>query len=165
MPRHSAGILLHRKGSTGVEVFLVHPGGPFWARKDVAAWSVPKGEYDEAEDPLAAAKREFAEETNLALPPGELRELGEVKYNNKIVRVWALEGSVDARRVKSNTIKLEWPPKTGRIQEFPEVDRAGWYPLAAAKEKLVKGQVPLIDMLQEYLGIESTDGPPQLSFL
>lgn len=165
MPKHSAGILLYRKGNAGVEVFLVHPGGPFWVRKDVGAWSIPKGEYLENEDALAAARREFAEETSLALPQGDLQELGEVKYNNKILRVWVLEGSVDARRIKSNTITLEWPPKTGRTQEFPEVDRAGWYPLGAAKEKLVKGQAPLIDMLQEYLGAEPAQDPSQLSFL
>jgi len=165
MPKHSAGILLYRKGGAGVEVFLVHPGGPFWARKDVAAWSVPKGEYDESEEALAAAQREFTEETSFAVPAGELQELGQVKYGNKILRVWALEGSVDARRIKSNTVTIEWPPKTGRKQEFPEVDRAGWYPLAAAKEKLVKGQVPLIAMLEERLGVEPTEAPSQLSLL
>lgn len=165
MPKLSAGILLHRKGSSGAEVFLVHPGGPFWAKKDIGSWSVPKGEYTEAEDPLVAAKREFFEETGLALPKGELCELGDVKYSNKIVKVWALEGSLDARRITSNTFTMEWPPKTGRKQEFPEVDRAGWYPLAAAKEKLVKGQVPLIAMLEKQLDIEPNDEVPQLSLL
>lgn len=165
MPKLSAGILLYRKGNSGAEVFLVHPGGPFWAKKDSGSWSVPKGEYDESEDALSAAKREFYEETGLTLPAGELLELGEVKYGNKIVRVWMLEGSVDARRIKSNTFTIEWPPKTGRKQEFPEVDRAGWYPLAAAKEKLVKGQAPLVGMLEQVLGVEPDNAASQLSFL
>jgi len=166
MPKHSAGIMLYRKVNSSAEVFLVHPGGPFWAKKDLAAWSVPKGEYLEDEEPLAAAKREFNEETSMHVPTDDLRELGDVKYGNKILRVWMGEGNIDARRVKSSTIKIEWPPKTGRIQEFPEVDRAGWFTLDVARTKLVKGQIPLIDMAEQALGLGPSDGAmDQLSFL
>lgn len=168
MPKLSAGIMLYRTvGSGGVEIFLVHPGGPFWAKKDMGAWSIPKGEYDEGEEGLAAAKREFKEETGFDLPAGQALELGTVTYNNKIVAAWAVKGSIDARRVRSNTFTIEWPPKTGRRQEFAEVDRAGWFVPAAAKQKLVKGQVDLVDMLCEQLGIsgDATENQSQMSLL
>jgi predicted NUDIX family NTP pyrophosphohydrolase len=167
MPKLSAGILLHRSGDKGIEVLLVHPGGPFWASKDMGAWSVPKGEYADGDDALDAAKREFKEETGFDLPAGMVAELGQVKYNNKIVTVWAVRGSIDARRVSSNMFTMEWPPKTGKKQEFPEVDRAGWFPPVAAKQKLVKGQVELVDRLCEQLDVSAEDGenPTQMTLL
>ena len=154
MPKMSAAIMLYRRANTGVEVLLVHPGGPFWAKKDAGVWSLPKGEYEDGADVLVAAKREFREETGFDVPTQELSEIGQVKYNNKIVRIWAGEGSIDARRVHSNTFTMEWPPKTGRKQEFPEVDRAGWFTPGVAREKLTKGQVAAIDMLREKIGDE-----------
>lgn len=148
----SAGILLFKHGAGGFEVFLVHPGGPFWAKKDLGAWSLPKGEYDRQEDPLNAALREFEEETSFRLEPGNLLPLGELKQpSGKIVTAWALEKDVDAALVKSNLFEMEWPPKSGQRQEFPEVDRAGWFPLAEAREKLLKGQVGFLDRLMEAL--------------
>ena len=147
MTKISAGILLYRKTSNGLEVFLVHPGGPFWAKKDAGAWSIPKGEFAEDEDPLTAAKREFAEETGFALD-GEFMELDPVKQRaGKIVHAWAHEGDVDAADITSNTFTMEWPPKSGRMAEFPEVDRAEWFPIDLAREKLTTGQLPLLDQL------------------
>ena len=157
MPKLSSGILLYRYKDKYIEVFLVHPGGPFWAKKDLGAWSLPKGEYASGEDQKQAARREFKEETGFDAPNGAMRELGDVKYSNKIVTVWALEGSVDARRIQSNTFTMEWPPKTGKQQEFAEVDRAGWFSPVQAKQKLVKGQVELIDRLCDMLGVEIDD--------
>ena len=151
MPRRSAGILLHRRGPDGLEVLLVHPGGPFWAKRDDGAWSIPKGEYDDSEDPQAAARREFEEELGSALPGGaELRELGEVRqHNRKVVVAWAAEGDLDAQASRSNTFEMEWPPRSGRRQEFPEIDRAEWFPLARAREKLLPAQVAFLDRLEE----------------
>src|SRR5690349_18055043 len=151
MARTSAGILLYRRGSKGTEVFLVHPGGPLWAKKDAAAWSIPKGEFAENEDPLAAARREFAEETGFTLE-GEFVKLEPVRQRaSKIVHAWAIEGHVDAAHVTSNTFTMEWPPKSGRQAEFPEVDRAEWFPIDLAREKLTKGQVSLLDQLTALL--------------
>ncbi|HKX24522.1 MAG TPA: NUDIX domain-containing protein [Candidatus Saccharimonadales bacterium] len=161
MPKLSAGIMLYRQGDHGVEILLVHPGGPFWAKKDIGAWSIPKGEYEEGDDVFAAAKREFREETGFDAPAGEPAELGQVKYSNKILTAWSLAGSVDARRVKSNMFTMEWPPKTGRKQEFAEVDRAGWFPPAIAKQKLVKGQVELVDRLCEQLDVSADEAENQ----
>lgn len=156
MPKLSAAILLFRRGADGVEVFLVHPGGPFWAKKDLGAWSLPKGEYARQEDPLNAALREFEEETSFRLESGNLLPLGELKQpSGKIVTAWALEKDVDAALVKSNLFEMEWPPKSGQRQEFPEVDRAGWFPLAEAREKLLKGQAGFLDRLTETLGMQS----------
>ena len=151
MARRSAGILLHRGGREGREVLLVHPGGPFWARRDDGAWSIPKGEYDDGEEPLAAALREFEEEVGSALDHvGELVELGEVRQRNrKLVTAWAAEGDVDASAVRSNTFTMEWPPRSGRTQEFPEIDRAEWFTLARAREKLIEAQVAFLDRLEE----------------
>jgi predicted NUDIX family NTP pyrophosphohydrolase len=144
----SAGILLHRAGIGGREVLLVHPGGPFWARKDVGAWSIPKGELDGDEDPRACARREFAEETGAVLPEGALDELGAVKLKSgKVVVAFAAEGDLDPETLVSNTFELEWPPRSGRIEHFPEIDRAAWVAVDEAREKLVKGQVPLLDRL------------------
>lgn len=154
MKKLSAGILIYRTTDI-VEAFLVHPGGPFWAKKDAAAWSIPKGEYEESEDPLAAAKREFAEEVGQTVPDGELIDLGEFKVtSSKVVHAWAVEGEINPKHVKSNLFELEWPPKSGKMQEFPEVDKAGWFPLAVALQKIVKGQVPIIEKLAEVLGVE-----------
>ena len=152
MPKRSAGILLHRVGIAGAEVLLVHPGGPFWARKDLGAWSIPKGEVDEGEDPRACALREFAEETGTRLPDGALDELGSVKLKGgKHVLAFAAAGDLDAERVRSNTFELEWPPRSGRTQAFPEIDRAGWFALAEARAKLNPAQAEFVDRLEALL--------------
>jgi predicted NUDIX family NTP pyrophosphohydrolase len=153
MAKRSAGILLHREGPGGREVLLVHPGGPFWARRDDGAWSIPKGEYDEGEEAMACALREFEEELGSALEhAGELVELGEVRQRNrKVVTAWAAEGDLDPGAVRSNTFSMEWPPRSGRRQEFPEIDRAEWFTLARAREKLVDAQAAFIDRLEERL--------------
>ena len=152
MPANSAGILLHREGSDGVEVLLVHPGGPFWARKDAGAWSIPKGELDGDEDPRACALREFAEETGTVLPAAGLEALGSVRQaGGKVVLAFAARGDLDPATVRSNTFELEWPPRSGRRAEFPEVDRAEWFGVAAAREKLNPAQVELLDRLAALL--------------
>jgi predicted NUDIX family NTP pyrophosphohydrolase len=153
MPARSAGIILHRRGPSGPEVLLVHPGGPFWAKRDLGAWSIPKGEYDDAEDPLACARREFEEELGSAPPDGaEPVELGEVRQKGgKVVAAWALEGDLDAGAIRSNTFTMQWPPHSGRTSEFPEVDRAGWFGLDAAREKILPAQAPLLDRLAERI--------------
>jgi predicted NUDIX family NTP pyrophosphohydrolase len=140
MPKRSAGILMYRRGANGLEVLLVHPGGPFWAKKDLGAWSVPKGEYSESEDALAVAVREFEEETGLR-PQGEFQPLGElVKPGRKIVKAWAIKGDFDVATLKSNLFELEWPPKSGRKTSFPEVDRAEWFALEEASRRILPGQ-------------------------
>ena len=147
MPKLSAGILLYRKTNGRLEVFLVHPGGPFWKNKDHGAWSIPKGEYEVGEDPLAAARREFAEETGYPLPEGELVPLSEIKQpSGKIVSAWAIEGDCSLD-IRSNTFSLEWPPKSGKHVDFPEVDRAGWFEIAEARAKLLPGQHGFLDQL------------------
>jgi predicted NUDIX family NTP pyrophosphohydrolase len=149
----SAGILLHRAGNGGREVLLVHPGGPFWAKKDAGAWSIPKGELDLGEDPRACAIREFAEETGTMLPAGELHDLGEVRLKSgKSVVGFAAAGDLDAGAIVSNTFEIEWPPRSGRRQAFPEVDRAGWFALDAAREKLNPAQAAFVDRLEALLG-------------
>lgn len=148
----SAGILLYRRRDDDLQVLLVHPGGPVWARRDGGAWSIPKGELDDGEAPLDAARREFAEELGTALPEGEALDLGEVRQRSgKIVAAWAVAGDLDPAGVVSNTFEMQWPPRSGRMQAFPEVDRAGWFELDAAREKLNPGQVPLLDRLREAL--------------
>ena len=149
---HSAGLLLFRRKS-GVEVFLAHPGGPFWAKKDDGVWSIPKGLLEAGEDPLAAARREFAEETGFPLDAdGDFLPLGELRQpSGKVVMAWALERDVDASAAKSNTFSMEWPPKSGRQQQFPEIDRAAWFTLEAACVKMLKGQLGFLDRL--VLGI------------
>jgi predicted NUDIX family NTP pyrophosphohydrolase len=147
MPKTSAGILLYKRKDGVLRVFLVHPGGPFFAKKEAGAWSVPKGEIDEGEDALAAAKREFEEETGCR-PGGEFIPLSEVmQKSGKIVRAWAVEGDCDAQTIRSNTFSLEWPPKSGRMQEFPEADRAGWFTVGEAKEKINPAQIALLEEL------------------
>jgi predicted NUDIX family NTP pyrophosphohydrolase len=153
-PRHSAGLLLHRDGNSAgtVEVMLVHMGGPFWARRDDGAWSIPKGEHAPSEHALAAARREFTEETGLPAPGGELIDLGEVKQRGgKLIHVWALAADVDVSAITSNTFTLEWPRGSGALREYPEVDRAAWFDLHSARAKLVKGQLPFLDALARSL--------------
>lgn len=151
MPKQSAGLLLYRRRGEEVEVFLVHPGGPFWAGKEAHAWSIPKGEFAVDENPLQAAKREFAEETGLTLD-GTFAALTPLRQpGGKIVHAWAIEGDCDAAAVKSNTFTLEWPPRSGRMQEFPEVDRAAWFALALARQRIHKGQIPLLDAVEKFL--------------
>lgn len=149
----SAGILLHRAGREGREVLLVHPGGPMWARRDAGAWSIPKGEYLDGEDPVAAARREFEEELGTAPPPGETADLGEIRQKGgKLVHGWALAGELDPSTVVSNTCEVEWPPRSGKRIAIPEIDRAEWFGLVQAREKINSGQVPLLDRLEELLG-------------
>ena len=155
MPKLSAGILLFRRRPTGVEVMLVHPGGPFWVKKDAGAWSIPKGLVDEGEDLLAAAKREFLEETGTVID-GEFLDLGAHKQSGgKTVVAWACEGDFDPASLNSNTFSLQWPPRSGRTAEFPEVDRAAWYSIDEALMKINKGQKPIIAALAER-AVQST---------
>lgn len=148
MPRTSAGLLVYRREPSGVQVLLVHPGGPLWARRDEGAWSIPKGEHGPEEDALAAARREFREELGQDPPSGEPLALGEVRQpGGKRVTVWALEGDLDVGEVRGGTFEMEWPPRSGRIARFPEVDRAGWFDLEEARRKLLPGQVAFLDRL------------------
>ncbi|WP_448638695.1 NUDIX domain-containing protein [Geodermatophilus sp. URMC 63] len=148
MPRRSAGVLLYRREPDGtVAVLLGHMGGPFWARKDDGAWSIPKGEYADGEDPLVAARREFAEELGSPVPAAGLVPLGDLRAGGKVLTVWAAEGDLDATAIRSNTFPLEWPPRSGRVQEFPEVDRAAWFGVEEARTKLVTGQRPYLQRL------------------
>ena len=149
MPRRSAGILLYRGA---LEVLLVHPGGPFFAKKDAGVWSIPKGEYEDGDDPLACALREFEEETGVRLEPDAPVELGTiVQRGGKHVTAWAIEGDLDASSTHSNTFVMEWPPRSGVQREFPEVDRAEWFAVDAARQKLVPAQVELLDRLVEIV--------------
>ncbi len=148
MPTLSAGLLLYRRAASGLEVLIAHMGGPFWAGKDEHAWSIPKGEYLPGEDPLAAARREFEEELGMPAPDADYRLLGEFRQRSgKVVTVFAAEADLVVDAVTSNTFPLEWPPRSGRIVEFPEIDDAQWMPLEAARTKLVVGQVPALDAL------------------
>ena len=148
MPSRSAGILLHRRRGDELQVLLVHPGGPFWSQRDLGAWSIPKGEYGPDEDPLAAARREFEEELGAPPPDGPVEHLGEIRQRGgKLVNAWALEGDLGDSATTSNTFELEWPPRSGRTIEVPEVDRAEWFTLEAAREKINPAQVELLDRL------------------
>jgi predicted NUDIX family NTP pyrophosphohydrolase len=148
MPEKSAGLLLFRTVAATVEVLLVHPGGPFWAKKDEAAWSIPKGEFDDGEDALAAARREFAEELG-AVPAGEPVPLSPIRQaGGKMVFAFALRADFDVATAKSNTFTMEWPPRSGRTQEFPEIDRAKWFTTEEARRRMLKGQIPLLDELE-----------------
>ena len=152
MPKRSAGILMYRRHGAEPEVLLVHPGGPFWRNKDLGAWSIPKGEYADGEDPLAVAKREFEEETGLS-PQGECLPLGElVQPGRKIVTAFALEGEFDPATLRSNTFELEWPPKSGRRATFPEVDAAQWFSPADARDKILKGQAEFVTRWLKSIG-------------
>jgi len=152
MVKLSAGLLVYRLGAAGYEVFLVHPGGPFWRTRDVGAWSIPKGEVTAGEDPLAAARRELAEETGFAVAPPWLHLKSVRQSGGKTVMAWAAAGDFDAAAIASNTFAMEWPPRSGRMQIFPEVDRAAWFSLAEARQKIVAGQVPLLEQLEKLLG-------------
>lgn len=153
MPKLSAGLLLYRVVDGTVEVLLGHPGGPFWARRDDGAWSIPKGEYTDDEDPWAAARREFGEELGGPPPPGEPLRLQPVRQaGGKIVTVFAVRGDFDPGAAVSNTFTLEWPKGSGMLREFPEIDRVAWFPVAAAREKLLAGQRPVLDQLMAALG-------------
>ena len=153
MPQRSAGLLLYRHRQGGVEVLLVHPGGPFWARKDEGAWGIPKGEYGPGEDPLGAARREFAEETGADAPASDAAALGSFRQpSGKIIDAWAVEGDFDPATLKSNTFTMEWPRRSGKIIEVPEVDRAGWFAPEEAARKLIKGQRPILEALLQRLG-------------
>jgi predicted NUDIX family NTP pyrophosphohydrolase len=149
MPARSAGLLLFRSTDDGtLEVLLVHPGGPFWAKKDAGAWSIPKGEHGDDEDPLDCARREFAEELGTSPPDGEAVELGEVRQKaGKRVTAWAVEGDLDPATITSNTFEMEWPRGSGRLREFPEVDRAEWFDLEEATVRILEGQRPLLEAL------------------
>ncbi|HZB90371.1 MAG TPA: NUDIX domain-containing protein [Stellaceae bacterium] len=152
MPKTSAGLLLYRRRGAALEVLLVHPGGPFWAKKDDGAWSIPKGEAAAGEDLLALARREFAEETGFPVD-GTFRPLAPVRQaGGKIVHAWAVEGDLDPAAIRSNRFTLEWPPRSGRREEFPEIDRGAWFTLDEARRKINQGQAPLLDGLVALLG-------------
>jgi predicted NUDIX family NTP pyrophosphohydrolase len=151
MAKRSAGILLFRRDP--LEVLLVHPGGPFWAKKDLGAWSIPKGEHEEGEDAMACAIREFGEEMGSEPNPGELIDLGTIKQKaGKVVQAWALEGDLDASAITSNTFSMQWPPRSGRFQDFPEVDRAEWFSLDVAAERINPAQAEFLDRLRNRFG-------------
>ncbi len=157
-PKASAGILLYRDGDDGVEVLLVHPGGPFWAKKDAGAWSIPKGELDPGEDALDAARREFAEELGSSAPAGDPIDLGEIRQRSgKLVRAFALRGELDPATVASNLIEIEWPPRSGKRIEIPEVDRAAWLAAAAARTAINPAQAELLDRLAVELARTDRD--------
>ncbi len=174
MAKQSAGILVYRRKNNVIEVLLVHPGGPFFAKKDDGVWSVPKGEFLEGEDAQQAASREFKEETGTSVPAGKQAEIGSVKLSGgKTVYAWAVEGDLDSSKIKSNNFSLEWPPRSGKQQEFPEIDRAGWFTLAQAARELNKNQVPFLERLAVLLNaafdsdyadtVEPPSSPKQVS--
>jgi predicted NUDIX family NTP pyrophosphohydrolase len=151
--KRSAALLVYKRSLAGIEVFLVHPGGPFWAKKDLGAWSIPKGEFGDDEDGLAAAKREFLEEVGQAVD-GAFIALTPVKQRGgKVVHAWAVEGEVDANALKSNEFEMEWPPRSGRTARFPEVDRGAWFPVADALRRIVPGQAPILEELLANVGV------------
>jgi predicted NUDIX family NTP pyrophosphohydrolase len=148
MPKQSAGLLLYRLRGAAIEVFLVHPGGPFWAKKDAGAWSIPKGEFETGEDPQAAAQREFTEETGL-VASGPFVALGTIRQSGgKTIHAFVGQAEIDVTQIKSNTFKMEWPPRSGRFAEFPEIDRAAWFSLEVAGEKINAGQAELLARLR-----------------
>ena len=153
----SAGLLLYRRCNGRIEVLLVHPGGPFWVRKDRGAWSIPKGELEPGEDPLERARRELREETGFSVA-GLFLPLVPVKQSAKTVQAWAVEGDADVASLVSNTFEMEYPPRSGRTRSFPEVDRAGWFDLAAAREKILAGQRGLLDQLEHALDARNAGG-------
>ena len=151
MAKQAAGILLYRRGPRGLEVLLAHPGGPLWARKDLGAWTLPKGQFTDDERPIAAAKREFEEEMG-SPPAGEFVEIGSIKQpSGKVVHAFVAESEFDVSTVQSNLFSLEWPPKSGQHAQFPEVDRAGWFTIDEARQKILKGQQPFLDRLLALL--------------
>jgi predicted NUDIX family NTP pyrophosphohydrolase len=160
MPKLSAGVLLYRIRGDVVEVLIVHPGGPFWARKDDGVWSIPKGEYTDGEDPWTAALREFSEELGLPAPSGPRIDFGQLKQpSGKVVTAFGVHGDLDVTDARSNTFELEWPKGSGKLREFPEVDRVGWFPVARARTKLLRGQQAFLDHLMSHLELEGlTEG-------
>ena len=160
MPKRSAGVLLYRLGpGGGPEVLVGHMGGPFWAKKDAGAWSIPKGEYTDDEVALDVARREFEEELGSPVPASDFIELGELRTSGgKVLTVWAAEGDFDAESSVSNTFELEWPPRSGQVQEFPEIDRSAWLSISDARTALVKGQVPFLDRLLALLALPTARG-------
>ncbi|MGB5112965.1 MAG: NUDIX domain-containing protein [Mycobacterium sp.] len=160
MPRLSAGLLVYRLNEGVTEVLIGHPGGPFWARKDDGAWTIPKGEYDDTEDAWTAARREFAEEVGVLPPDGPRIGLAPLRQpSGKVVTVFAVEADLDIRDAVSNTFTLEWPTGSGTCREYPELDRVGWFSVAEARAKLLKGQRPLLDFLMQELGRSAPDAP------
>ena len=158
MNKRSAGLLVWRRGEAGVEVLLAHPGGPLFERKDDGNWSIPKGEYEADEEPLAAANREFAEEIGVAPPPSDPVPLGESRQSSgKVNTIWAVEGDLDVTEVQSNLFSMEWPPRSGRMQEFPEIDRAGWFDLQTAEGKLFASQRVFLERLRSLVSPDSTE--------
>jgi predicted NUDIX family NTP pyrophosphohydrolase len=159
MPKRSAGLLLYRVRDNVVEVLIAHPGGPFWAGRDDGAWSIPKGEYTDGEDPWAAAQREFVEEVGLPVPGGPRIDLDPLKQpGGKVVTAFAVQADLDITDAHSNTFELEWPRGSGKIVEFPEVDRVGWFPVAQARVKLVTGQRPFLDQLTAHPAVTGPHG-------
>jgi predicted NUDIX family NTP pyrophosphohydrolase len=156
--RSSAGLLLYRFVDRTLQVLLVHPGGPFWARKDLGAWSIPKGEIDPGEEPLDAARREFTEETGGSVEGDFLPLQKRQQSSGKIVHAWAVRADFDPSRLTSAAFSMEWPPRSGRQQSFPEVDRAEWFDLATARQKIVKGQAGFLDELAHLVGADAQDG-------
>jgi predicted NUDIX family NTP pyrophosphohydrolase len=155
MKKHSAGLIVYRQMGDGIEVLIAHMGSPWWAKKDAGAWSIPKGEYQENEDPEANARREFKEELGKDVPNGKWLDLGTVEQkNNKTVLAWAVEGDLDVSHTTSNKVTIEWPPRSGKMQEFPEIDRAAYFPLNLAAQKLVPAQVELLERLAQKLGTD-----------
>jgi predicted NUDIX family NTP pyrophosphohydrolase len=151
--RKSAGLLLYRRREGAIEVLIAHMGGPLWAKREQRAWSIVKGEYEDGEEPLAAARREFREETGTEPPDGPVLELGEVRQSGgKRVRAWGVEGEFDPEELRPGTFTMRWPPRSAQMQEFPEIDRVRWCDAASARELLVAGQVPLLERLVELLG-------------
>lgn len=160
--KHSAGILLCRRVESGYEVLLVHPGGPFWAKKDLGSWSIPKGLFEDDERPFEAAKREFTEEIGSPPPNGEYVALGEfTQSSGKIIHAFAIQSDFNLEKFRSNMFEMEWPPKSGTTQEFPENDKAAWTPLVVAKQKLVKGQVPILEALARLIHQNLDDADAQ----
>ena len=158
MPKRSAGLLIYRPRDQNMEVFLVHPGGPFWAKKDLGAWSIPKGEYPEDENPLEAARREFTEETGFEVT-GDFLDLGTIRQaGGKLVSVWAVEGDCDPAQLRNNLCRIEWPPRSGRQIEIPEVDRGVWFGLGEARQRILKSQAPFIDLL--LVQLNKPNAPP-----
>lgn len=167
MKKQSAGLLVFRRKGAQVEVLLVHPGGPFWAKKDLGAWSIPKGEFEEGENPLDVARREFKEETGHNPPSGQYISLDSRKQpSGKVVLAWAVQGDLDAANITSNAFEMEWPPKSGKTGVFPEVDKAAWFDLAEAVRKLHKGQDVFLERLAEILKVNIKPAEsPQLNLL
>lgn len=152
MANRSAGILVFKKNNSEVEVMLIHPGGPFWKNKNENAWSIPKGLVEEGEDELKGAIREFQEETGFSMHEGDFIEMEEARQaGGKVVKVWAIQSDYDPAALKSNLFKMEWPPKSGKLKEFPEADKAAWFDIEMAKTKIVKGQIPVLEQLAVYL--------------